>query len=129
METMKLGSYNNVFGKFDAECKQAIIEMLSTISRRENEKISVYSDDLFEKSMWIVHNDGLLWQIVQNHDLVTDEINYHVMFVEGVMVNPHEYVEVNEKCEMSLCVVEVDEDVNVEGTIEVDDNDSFGEAD
>ena len=106
---MKLGTFENPFGSFDDSCKSAVKEIMAIAASRENEKIPVSSNDTFELAMWVITYDGLLWQVSQIHDLITDEMQYEVHFVEAVVPNFNGYVEIANDGHMTLCEVEIAE--------------------
>ncbi len=87
--------------------------LMAIAASRESEKMNIYTDSLTSRYMWVVVYDQLLWQIIQIHDLVTDELSYQVQFVEGIVVNPFCYVEIANDGTMELCEVE-EEDINSE---------------
>lgn len=113
---MKLGNFENPFGKFDDKCKADINAIINIASTREEEKISVSSTDEYDLAMWVITYDGLLWQLSQIHNLITDEITYELHFVEAVVHNPNSHVEIANDGHLTLCVVEFED--NDEGDSE-----------
>lgn len=107
---MKLGQFDNPFGAFDDQCKKAIKAIVSIAASRENEKVVISTNELAEKSMWVITYDGLLWQLIQVHDLITDALTYEVMFIEMVGVNPNASVEIAEDGHMTLCEFQIEEE-------------------
>lgn len=108
--SIRLGTFENPFGSFDETQQNAIIDIIEIASNRENEKIHVSSTDEFELGMWIVSYDGLLFQVSQIHNLITDDIQYEVHFVEAVVPNTNSYVEINNDAKMQLVEVEYESD-------------------